>query len=370
MFVHFVSSSEVNDFKLAFEDTARRANSIIVLACDENNYVPNEINPILENCAKPVIGGIFPAIMHNDKKYDKGVLIIGLENRLDVSIVPNLSLDGDFSAIVESQIGELASEVKTMFVFVDGLSKNIAKIVDALFDNFGLSVNYVGGGAGSLSFEQKPVIFTNYGLLKDCAVLASSTLKSGVGVKHGWEIVSDAYKVTKVDANVVYELDYRDAFDVYKEIVEKDSNQKFNDDNFFDISKSYPFGINKLSGEMVVRDPIVLQGKALVCVGEVPENAFVNILKGKNASLIGAAKEAYEESVESIQSDVDTFTFFIDCISRVLFLEEDFDKEIKAANGDESVLVGALTLGEIANNKKHYLEFYNKTAVVAKIENG
>lgn len=370
MLVKFISNSDTNDFKLAIESMDKKANSIIILSCDANNYTQQDIDPILKNCTKPIMGGIFPEIIYHDKKYDKGTIFIGLQDKLDISVISDISSGGKFSDIIEEKIGELSSDVKTMFMFVDGLSKNIANIVDALFDNFGLSINYIGGGAGSLSFEQKPVIFTNDGLLQDCAILALSSLRSGIGVKHGWDSISDTFKVTKVDKNIIYELDYQDAFDVYKNIVEKDSNKQFSDDNFFDIAKSYPFGINKLSGEMVVRDPIILQGTALVCVGEVPENSFVNILKGKNSSLIDAAKEAYDESIESLDGDFDTFTLFIDCISRVLFLEDSFKDEIKAVHSDSSTLIGALTLGEIANNKKHYLEFYNKTSVVAKIENG
>lgn len=52
----------------------------------------------------------------------------------------------------------------------------------------------------------------------------------------------------------------------------------------------------------------------------------------------------------------------------MLFLEDEFQKELNGVYNDSSLMVGVLSLGEIANNKKYYLEFYNKTAVVAKIE--
>jgi len=58
---------------------------------------------------------------------------------------------------------------------------------------------------------------------------------------------------------------------------------------------------------------------------------------------------------------------FIDCISRVLFLGDNFQEEINAILQYNQNLVGALSLGEIANTSKEYLEFYNKTSVVAVI---
>jgi hypothetical protein len=53
-----------------------------------------------------------------------------------------------------------------------------------------------------------------------------------------------------------------------------------------------------------------------------------------------------------------------DCISRALFLEDRLGEELAAAAGGGD-LFGAMTLGEIANSSRAYLEFYNKTAVVA-----
>ena len=59
---------------------------------------------------------------------------------------------------------------------------------------------------------------------------------------------------------------------------------------------------------------------------------------------------------------------FIDCISRVLYLEEAFAQELSAVHEPDVPLIGALTLGEIANTGEDYLEFYNKTAVIAVLE--
>ncbi len=208
------------------------------------------------------------------------------------------------------------------------------------------------------------MIFTNLGLKSDCALLGFSKLKSSIGVKHGWEKISEELQVTSSKDNEIYEINYRDAFDVYKETVEEFSKMKFTNDNFFDIAKGYPLGIGKISGELVVRDPITSNGKSLLCVGAVPQNSFVYILQGEAKKLIEAASQASKNA----EFKGEHFTLFIDCISRVLFLENEFSKEIDSIEKTGYQLIGALTLGEIANNKDHYLEFYNKTSVVANIE--
>ncbi|TVQ69232.1 MAG: histidine kinase, partial [Oceanospirillales bacterium] len=104
----------------------------------------------------------------------------------------------------------------------------------------------------------------------------------------------------------------------------------------------------------------------MVCVGEVPEGSFVRILNGTPESLINAASEASEraqQAFNSVSSTAPSLGCFIDCISRVLFMQEGILEEFKQVSGDYP-LFGALTLGEIANSGQDYLEFYNKTAVL------
>ena len=56
----------------------------------------------------------------------------------------------------------------------------------------------------------------------------------------------------------------------------------------------------------------------------------------------------------------------INCISRVLFMEDDYEKELEILDPTNSSF-GACTFGEVANSGDSFLEIYNKTAVVGKI---
>lgn len=366
MNIQFIPTNKIEDFESTLRSIEKTAKSILILSCDENHYDLEAMNSLLSCCRVPIIGGIFPQIIYKNANYSLGSILIALDETLEVSVIENLSQSSlhTLDEMIEEKVGILDEEIKSMFVFVDGLSKNINGIILTLFENFGLSINYIGGGAGSLSFEQRPCLFTNSGLLEDAAILATSVRESVIGVKHGWETVSDAYKVTESDSNRIIELDYKPALEVYKEVVESLQDEKVTKENFFDIAKAYPLGINKLSGEMVVRDPIMIEEDTLICVGDIATNSFVSILHGSNESLVNAAKEAKEEAF----LDKKHFTLFIDCISRTLFMGDSFHQELDAVYDENIYFVGALTLGEIANNKKHYLEFYNKTAVIANIE--
>lgn len=347
----------------------------LVLACDSNQWIPDDIDPILTAMSKPVVGGIFPQIIYDRMNHEKGTLLIGLPVKPEVAVVPGLSApDADYTEALTPYANEWTSEntnqPDTLLVFVDGLSSRIAALVESLFFCFGLEQNFIGGGAGSLSFKPKPCLLTPSGLLGDAALVARLSIPSGIGVSHGWEPISDSMKVTAAKQNVIQSLDSRPAYEVYRELVEAHSGWTFKADNFFDIAKCYPFGINKMGGEVVVRDPLqVDDNQGLICVGEVPQNSFVRLLNGTPESLIGAAARARELAVESAPTpDINLLTgFFIDCISRVLFLGDRITDELNTAGGG-APLFGALTLGEIANNGRDYLEFYNKTSVIALLK--
>lgn len=343
---------------------------ILILACDENGFTPDTVDEILTGFSIPVMGGIFPQIIHGTKNLSKGTIVAGLPTKPDVQFIPGLTDQSvDYEELIDQKFPEIC-DAPTMFVFVDGLSVRIVELLDSLFNIFGLDINYVGGGAGSLSFEQRPCLFTNEGLKMDGAVLALVDLASGIGVGHGWESIRGPFKVTESEQNILKTLDWKPAFDVYKEVVEEASGQTFGKDNFFDISKGYPFGINKMGSEKIVRDPIAKgEEGTIVMVEGIPVESFVDILTGDNNSLVAAAQRAYNQGQTAFPGEAEKpWTFFIDCISRVLFMEDEFVQELNAVHDTSIPLIGALTLGEIANSGDDYLEFYNKTAVIAVIE--
>jgi len=344
--------------------------TIMIFSCDANDFSPPKTDKLLQSITKPVFGGIFPEIISGKEKFTKGTIVAGLNREANIQIIPELSdNEVDYEEILDEKIPD-AESYKTMFVFVDGFAKRISAFIDSLFNVFGLEFNYIGGGAGSLSFEQKPCLFTNKGLLQDCAVLALMEIESGIGVSHGWKDISGPYKVTGSDRDIIKTLDWLPAFQVYKQVVEDHAKKTFNDNNFFDIAKGFPFGISKLGTEKVVRDPfMVLEDGSLKCVGEVPEGSFVHILTGDETSLIKAANNALERGIKDFcPEDKEKTVLFMDCISRVLFLEDKFKEEIEAVFREDMPLIGALTIGEIANSGKDYLEFYNKTSVIGVLE--
>ncbi len=326
-------------------------------------------------------GGIFPAIIYKEEKKQSGIIVTKFPCLAKPLLVENI---GDSSQLKSSLASikakpKAATSKKTALILVDGLAKNIDSFITGIYNQFATSIEYIGGGAGSLTLKQKPCLFNNDGFYQNAGIIALLDLNCQLGLKHGWEKLSGSFVVTRVEGNKIIELNWQNAFEVYQQIVNQDLEEngvkkRITKDNFFEIAKAYPFGIIKDSAEKIVRDPIAVneQGE-LICVGEIPKNAALDILKGVKKNLIKEAGNAIKEAVNSLENSPQeikvSHKFVIDCISRVLFLEDEFEEEIKAINQfgqsiSSNELFGILTLGEISSYGQGFIEFYNKTTVV------
>ncbi len=352
----------------AIEKLNPQENETVFIAFGEKENVDfDELIATLSAKQIQFLGGIFPGIIYDKKSYEDKAIITKFPSVGKPILVQNLNHETPNVFEQLNSNKEVISNSQTLFILVDGLTSNISFFLSEIYNLFANKLNYFGGGAGSLSLQSKPCIFSNEGMFKDSAIILPITDKVQLGVKHGWEQLEGPVVATISNKNVLSQLNWENAFDIYKQIVESDSGKQITKENFFSIAKGYPFGLSQKDREDVVRDPIMVNDEnALICVGEIRQNSVLNILKGKNENLIKAASEAAKISSNNLSGIVKQ-SFIVDCISRILFLENDFHKELEAIAGNlhsKDPLTGVLTLGEISSFGKGYLEFFNKTTVI------
>src|SRR5690606_24950013 len=137
-----------------------RAQSLFFLCCDAPDNDLQFLNTCLAEFDLPIFGGVFPGILFDDNVYQKGVLVVGLSVSACFSLHPNLgnAPQQDFTLSIDTAC-------PSIMVLVDGLADNIDYMIQQLFHRVGRQINVIGGGAGSLSFEQKPCIICNQGIL-------------------------------------------------------------------------------------------------------------------------------------------------------------------------------------------------------------
>ena len=332
------------------------ARALMILACDRNELDPNAISPILERLEVPVCGGVFPAVLYRQRQHERGYLVCGFARELKVETFASLT---ELTRLAPQARGE------GLVVLVDGLGRQVDAFITALYGLLGPGTPVFGGGAGSLSLEQRPCLICNQGLYADGAQLIWWPEPVEVGVRHGWETLAGPFLVTEAADNLLHSLNFRPALQVYSEALAPHLDPSPDQLPFSEIARIYPFGMEKLDDQILVRDPIRAEGEALLCVGKVPVHAMVNILHGEAQALIEAASETVDAHWAGSRRQ--PLAFLFDCVSRKLFLGERFDDELAAIRArlpEDALLIGALTLGEIANSAGGPIQFHNRTAVV------
>lgn len=375
MFYKFSPSSSLADFSTACQALMAldEVTSVLAFTADENRYDQVALTRSMSQCQKPIMGGVFPQIIYDSVAFEQGFVLMGLSDHLEVKVLPDLSdVKRDLLLDIEQAFDSRALP-QTCITFVDGLSSCISNLIDGLFEVVGSRVNFVGGGAGSLCFQQRPCLFCNQGVYQNAALLGFVNRISHIGVGHGWQSLVEGLQVTRSAKNIIYEIDNQNALSVYNHHINQYQAVSLNEANFFSVAQAYPLGINRLNSEKIVRDPISITSEgALICVGEVRQGDFVDLLTASPTQLIESAAATAAivlnacGSVEKIKQPM-----VFNCISRALFLKSYFSLElmnIAETLKTDNPIVGALVLGEIANSGKDCLEFYNKTTVVTSFD--
>lgn len=363
----------IDNFKQMVSELANDSNvkGMLILCCDNNGFTPELLDPVLKDISVPVFGGIFPGLIHNNEVIEQGTVIGGFFTEPNVQLISSLSDEStDFDDVIDEKFPQSDVAEQTMFVIVDSMANKINTLLESLFNIFGLEIRYLGGGAGSLSMQKKPCIITNAGLSQDSAVLAMLKSHSGVGVSHGMEPVCGPYKITEAKNKTVYSLNWEPAYSLYQKEIKDHSEIDPTDMDFFGINRHFALGINRLGSEKIIREPIVLgEDNSLYFLPEMREGEFMSILSATGESTIEAAKKAYQQAQDDYKGSREKqTTVCFDCISRYNILSERYGEAIDQIHDQAKELIGTLSMGEIANNGKDYIDYYNRTCVVGVLE--
>lgn len=351
------------------ELVARGARALMLFAGENAALDPEGMDPILRRQVLPVFGGVFPKVIHADCYSSSGVVVVGLEQEpqvcevvsLDAKHARGLRADGLWNADVRPE---------SVMIWVDGLANHLSGLVEAAYDVFGGGPSYIGGAAGSWRTDRRNCLFSNQGMLRDAALILGFPYRIGVGIEHGWQAVSEPFLVSDSVGNWIRTLNYRSAFEVYRFVVEPLAGITISEHNLLEVSKGFPFGLDRMDGLVVVREPILLREGGLVCVGDVPSQTIVHVLRGDASSLHKAVRGGSSVALNRMASPL-AMAMMVSCIAREVFLGKAYPQEIAivrsvldAGDHPSVPLFGVLSLGEIANPGNRCLELFSKTFVL------
>lgn len=258
-------------------------------------------------------------------------------------------------------------------VMADGLTGALTEVVQSLADELGPLCPLVGGGAGDNLKFLKTVQFINDDIRSDAlaAALLDAEAPLGIGVGHGWKPAGNPLVVTRAVGNIVYEIDGRPAFDIYKEVW-AEAAPDLSAETFGAFAMGHPIGMPLGAGEYLIRDPLQVQEDgSIVFVATVPENAVVHMMHGDLDDLYAAARDAAQQALDALEGQPPAAIIVFNCISRLLIMGEQAMVEVEHIRdvvGPDVPLIGMFSFGEIAPPAESGLAvLHNKTVVLCAL---
>ncbi len=324
-------------------------------------------------------GGLFERVIYGTRTYERGCVAATFRASQLPCVVQGCEHGyRDLAGILPASTPD---RDQTVIVFADPDLPSLATFFQQLYTHYGNSVEYLGAGTGvkanPLSTEEPDLgslFTTESGLVSGSIVVALVDHSAGVTAKHGWTRAGGPMIASRVDDQWIYEINWRPAWDVYREAVEAVTEQPI------DASEplrqgivGFPLGMKRAGAEDLLRLPLdVDDSGGMRCVGGVPSNAVLHLLKGIPQNLCAAASESAKESLQALGVPAGQ-ALLVECVTRFEFMEDRFDEELHAIDRQlsqscESPVIGMLARGELASMKGGYPQMLNKTAVVGAFQ--
>lgn len=329
-------------------------------AVDDLRIEANKVNCTL-------IGAVFPELIVEGEFIKQGILLFYFKEMPSHCIVPlsnNISeSDKETSTITAALDMDNDNDEQSLFMIFDSMIPNIASFIDALYLKIGDVVNYMGVNAGSETFQPINCLFDNDKFIDEAVLVMLIKHHHGAILEHGYTSPALSISATSTTGNRISSIDWQPAFDVYKDLAHKHYGIEINKDNFYENAVHFPIGIMRMDGEMLVRIPVALDDDgSLYCVGEVPENSVLTLLKAVSSDS-SKTIDTLVSNVKSLPEDT-ILTFY--CAGRRMHLGDAAVKELTLLKNalSHKNIIGAVSLGEIGGSKQGgYPLFHNATLV-------
>lgn len=255
-----------------------------------------------------------------------------------------------------------------VLVLSDGLRINGSELVKGLTSQLPDQVTVTGGLSGDGDrFGETLVLWDSPPENETVAVvgLYGDRLKVGYGSLGGWDPFGPERLISRSAGNVLYELDGKSALELYKTYLGEHAK------GLPATGLLFPLSLRTEENEAgVVRTILAVneQDQSLTFAGDVPQGAYVRLMKANFDRLVDGAIGAAKTSYEAIGKDSPDLAILISCVGRKLVLKQRIEEEVEGVReilGTRTVLTGFYSYGEIspfAPNAK--CELHNQTMTI------
>lgn len=259
-------------------------------------------------------------------------------------------------------------DLSTVFILSDGTHINGSELVAGFSESNHKHIPITGGLAGDAARFAKTLVGLNSPPDEGNIVAVGfygNRLQIGHGSFGGWDEFGHERLITRSSKNVLFELDGRNALDLYKEYLGPYVDELPGSALLFPLS----LRING-SGENIVRTILSIdeKEKSMTFAGNLPEGSKVRLMKANFDKLIDGSATAATHSFEPLHQQEPDLAVLISCVGRKLVLQKRIDEEVHAAKdifGSRTAITGFYSYGEISPLKAgSQCELHNQTMTI------
>jgi hypothetical protein len=241
-------------------------------------------------------------------------------------------------------------ELKWVLVLSDGSSVNGSQLVEGLNSGRPADVLITGGLAGDGDHFEKTVVGLN-SVAEPNKIVAIGFYGNNLVLSHssfgGWESFGLEKTVTKSQNNILYEIDGKNALELYKKYLGKYAQELPGSALLFPLSltsDNHPFPVVRTILSVNEND------NSMVFAGDLPEGSKVRFMKANIDRLVDAAHEAANQCLEICRQNP-KMAIIISCVGRKLVLGNRTAEEVEMVKdvlGPDTVIAGFYSYGEIS----------------------
>lgn len=263
--------------------------------------------------------------------------------------------------------------LKGVFILSPGLNVNGSAVAKGLHSLIPPEVKVTGGLAGDRTDFNQTQTFLDGALYSDRIVafgLYGDDIVIGSGSRGGWRPFGPSREVTRVENNVLYELDGKPALDLYKTYLAEKAGE---------LPASgllYPLSIVDKDSQQatgLIRTILNINeaDKSLILAGDLPLNCDVRLMHADIDALVEGSTAAAEEASLPPQGRSPDVALMVSCVGRRLVMGHDVDEEIDVIVekfGAGCAYAGFYSYGELSPfGDKKKTELHNQTMTITTL---
>lgn len=241
-----------------------------------------------------------------------------------------------------------SQDLKWVFILSDGSKVNGSQLVRGLNASRPEEVLISGGLAGDGDKFEKTVVGLNQ-VPEPNKILAIGFYGANLELSHssigGWESFGLERVVTKSHDNVLYEIDNKNALDLYKKYLGKYAE---------DLPASallFPLSLTMHQDSLsLVRTILSIKDNTMIFAGDLPEGSKVRFMKANMDRLIDAANDAANQCLK-MNTHTPKLGIIISCVGRKIVLGDRVYEEVDIVRDvfkSSTVLTGFYSYGELS----------------------